>query len=293
MNKESAASLIAQVISNLEKLLEPDGFSVSLSRVEKLTSSYDSVQFFKEAEKWGFNIPRDTLISLYEKENQSPEEIAAGLAEFARNQKFRANAETFMDFDGIRSSLFIRLSDTERSRQVLEHVPHKEIDGLSVTAHILVPAEDCFASSIVTGTLLEKYGISEEELFDAALQNSARILPAEIRPLSDVIGGGSLSATGKGIVVTNTRKVNGASAILYPGILEQLSDMVQEDFYIFPSSIHEVIVFPCSAMSSDKAACRILHDANRCAVSEEDWLSDTLYIYSRQAGQIHRVAETE
>ena len=293
MNKESAASLIAQVVTSLQKLLEPDGFTVSLSRVEKLTSSYDSVQFFKAAEKWGFNIPRETLIRLYENENQSPEEIAAGLAEFARSQKFSVSADTFMDFDGIRSSLFIRLSDTERSQALLEHVPHKEIEGLSITAHILVPAEDCFASSIVTGTLLDMYGVSEEELLEAAMQNSARILPAEIRPLSEVIGGGALSQGGKGIVVTNTRKVNGAAAILYPGILEQLSDMVQEDFYIFPSSIHEMIVFPCSAMSSDKAACRILHDANRCAVSEEDWLSDTLYIYSREAGRIRRVAETE
>lgn len=40
-------------------------------------------------------------------------------------------------------------------------------------------------------------------------------------------------------VLSNTRRIDGAVCILYPGVLEGLAREEGHDLYILPSSIHE------------------------------------------------------
>ena len=42
--------------------------------------------------------------------------------------------------------------------------------------------------------------------------------------------------------LTNTEKLYGASAILYPNILSYFAKRLKADLYLLPSSIHEVLL---------------------------------------------------
>ena len=48
-------------------------------------------------------------------------------------------------------------------------------------------------------------------------------------------------------VLSNRARSNGAACMIYPYVLRMMGDILEEDFYILPSSIHEVILVPASA----------------------------------------------
>lgn len=71
----------------------------------------------------------------------------------------------------------------------------------------------------------------------------------------------------------------GASVILLPKNLEEIRKSIGEDYYILPSSKHEVIAVPASAFDVEA-----LHSAvgiiNKNEIAPEDKLSDSIYLYS-------------
>ena len=60
----------------------------------------------------------------------------------------------------------------------------------------------------------------------------------------------------------------------------------EADVIILPSSIHEVLLFPDHLMFDHAFLCRTVQEINREDVSEEDVLSDRIYIFSRETGTI-------
>ena len=42
-------------------------------------------------------------------------------------------------------------------------------------------------------------------------------------------------------IMSNTEKVNGAAAIIDPNNMDLARSYMQDDFYILPSSVHEVL----------------------------------------------------
>ena len=44
------------------------------------------------------------------------------------------------------------------------------------------------------------------------------------------------------IVVTNETGIDGAAAVFYPGVMDQLGEEIKGDFFILPSSVHELLL---------------------------------------------------
>ena len=45
-------------------------------------------------------------------------------------------------------------------------------------------------------------------------------------------------------IMTNKYQINGASVLLYHGLLDGLAEKLGTDLYVIPSSIHELIIMP-------------------------------------------------
>ena len=69
--------------------------------------------------------------------------------------------------------------------------------------------------------------------------------------------------------------------MLYRDIIKDFADQEEADVIILPSSIHEVLLFPDHLMFDHAFLCRTVQEINREDVSEEDVLSDRIYISSR------------
>lgn len=82
-------------------------------------------------------------------------------------------------------------------------------------------------------------------------------------------------------IVSNTRGINGASVILYKDIIRKFAIQMDTDFYILPSSIHEVILVPYHVGIAKESLEEMVFDINHTQVSQEEVLSNQVYLYHR------------
>lgn len=80
-------------------------------------------------------------------------------------------------------------------------------------------------------------------------------------------------------VLTNIAQINGATAILYPNLLQEIGEATQSNFFILPSSIHEVILMKDNGDMNAEELQRMVMEINRTQVAPEEVLSDEVYSY--------------
>ena len=92
-------------------------------------------------------------------------------------------------------------------------------------------------------------------------------------------------------VLTNSGKALGAACILYEGMLKYCASWLDSAYYLLPSSIHEVILIPKAAVSNEQELGEMVRDINRTQVLKTEVLSDQIYFYSPESGQLSIVKE--
>ena len=91
-------------------------------------------------------------------------------------------------------------------------------------------------------------------------------------------------------VVGNETKSYGASAILYEDFLLDFAKKLQCDFYILPSSVHEVILLPVENEENEIYKLKeMVYEVNHTELPEEDILSDSIYLFSVKNGKITKL----
>lgn len=140
---------------------------------------------------------------------------------------------------------------------------------------------------------LELWKKDIQALLSDAHQNTRNIFPAELIPMSEIVSNIPLDEDGHTIsdldtelqpelyILTNFVKQQGAVCILYEGILNQIWNFLQEDYFIIPSSIHEVMIVRASGTAANNLN-QMIQEINELAVSPEERLSDHAYFYTRE-----------
>lgn len=80
-------------------------------------------------------------------------------------------------------------------------------------------------------------------------------------------------------IITNQQTLDGASAIFYPEVMDQIGEGFQGNFFILPSSIHETIVVPDNGEFDYRVLQDMVQTINASEVSPEERLSDHVYHY--------------
>lgn len=125
-----------------------------------------------------------------------------------------------------------------------------EINGMKFVPKIMISDEERMrAVSPVPKDWLIEQGISEDRLIDDAISNTANITHASIKSINEVISSIDDSVEipylPEMIVVTSESKAGGASVILDDNVRQQVSSLYEgKDFFVIPSSTHEVITVP-------------------------------------------------
>lgn len=163
------------------------------------------------------------------------------------------------------------------------------LDLAIVPRAVLAESEKGIMSYVIPENMAEQYGVTAGELIQAALENSPKKSPVQIMPIDDILkkmlgGLGNLFPVPKSpiplMVVTVKNFQYGAAAILYPGVLEKIREaMGGKDFYILPSSVHEVIAAPILAGGAKEMREMVAEiNGNSHIVEPEEVLCDTVYI---------------
>ena len=85
-------------------------------------------------------------------------------------------------------------------------------------------------------------------------------------------------------VLTNNIHINGAALMLVTDILDKIGEKAGMDYYVLPSSIHEVLIAKDDGQVTKNMLKDLIYDGNRTdgVVSPKDILSDNVYRYSRK-----------
>ena len=88
-------------------------------------------------------------------------------------------------------------------------------------------------------------------------------------------------------VLSNTERNFGAAVVLYDSFLETFAEETKSDYYILPSSIHEMILVPVGDDENEvERLKKMVCEVNYTELSAEEILSDSVYLFKRDKGII-------
>ena len=203
--------------------------------------------------------------------------------------------EVDLSWDNVKDKLTVRLLEKSRNREFLSTMPYVSVGhGLAIIADINMGEDRGGDWRIaVNNNVLETLEVDKETLFAQAMKNSAVVEPAMLIDMNSALFSPERvnlldreepiapEDIGGMYVLTNASGSLGAAALFYPDVKEKAAELLGSDYYILPSSVHEVILVPDAPGITEKELCDMVKQANRTVVDEKDILSDNVYHYSR------------
>ena len=232
--------------------------------------------------------------------------------------KSEAALNSLADYETIRHRIFIRLQDPDLHPEFKEGFPARLVMDSQMLAVYRVAMNEQAGQNLVSAAIstdtLKLWQITEEQLWEQALENLKREQPTFIHTLHVATssnlrhprlnlllrpGVGRLDPAAtyllcSGPVDRGRVALNGARAVLNDATLEKIGRLLGEDYFILPSSIHEVMITGTSPFVSLEKGVRAMKqtvaDANAHTVSEKDLLSYKVFRYDRRKKEIVRAA---
>ncbi len=202
----------------------------------------------------------------------------------------RVDLRFFTDFSQVRERVACKLINYETNKELLSSVPHVRFLDLALVCYYRILHDMLGSATILVRFVnMNLWGISEEQLFALAKENTRRMSAPRIESVDQIME--SMAGTQTVVhreeqqsqmyVLMNERKLFGAAAICFPDVLQQFSEQMKTNFYLLPSSVHEVILLP-EGIESPEELRRLVCNMNRTQVRPEEILSDSVYYYDRE-----------
>ncbi|MCR5683997.1 MAG: DUF5688 family protein [Lachnospiraceae bacterium] len=254
------------------------------------------------------NIFLDSYYHEYQK-GRDISDISGDVLNVFLENKDRLDVSTFDDFsfEKLKERIFFKLVNFSLNLELLKSLPYIQKGDLALIFACLIEHKGDGISSVrIDNSLMEKWNTNAEELYELARVNSTRLFPPKVFTLntsnltallenrmSDPGIENILESKQDGIlcgyeladdismlyVLTNTDGIDGAACIAYEGLLERIYRKLGTEFFILPSSVHEVIILPDNGKIEASGLSRMVNEINHTTLSAMDVLSDRVYHY--------------
>ncbi len=208
----------------------------------------------------------------------------------------RVDLEFFREFEKVKDGICYKLINREKNHALLERIPHIDFLDLSICFFYAYRDEVLGNGSIlIYNNHMDVWNCRAEDLLKLAKENTPRIYPGKIVKMGELLGG-YLGISGEELledipmyVLSNEARVFGAACMIYPESLKKAAELLQENFYILPSSVHEVILLPQHVAADSKAIRDMVREINHTQVAPEEILSDNLYFYHYSTNHVELI----
>ncbi len=287
-----------------------DGYGTEVSRVRKNNGVLKDVLYIRKGDSEC--IPCFYLDELYCSYCNGENEIC--LAEHLGNivlnecERVREQVPDFLEKEWILNHLFVRLIQAESNTEWLQDAVYVEyLDLLAVFYVLTEEGEDGIKSYQLPRTIWNTLELgSAEEYFPVIVANTQHLFPERLwcaehmvrecridgeEQMSAVLIPAKEYSSGKLYVLSNRRKINGAAVVLYPELLRRLGEKFGGNYYVIPSSIHEVILLKDAEREDSGYLNRMVKTVNEQQVLPEEVLADHVYLYSAEDEMLHCIEE--
>ncbi len=284
-------------VDSVRVKLKDDGIEakISVNTVNKLNESYEAMTVTPADSNLGVNIPIDRFYNAYDA-GMSIEEAtdrAVDLINQGIVEQPDIDIDSLSDYSVMKEKLAIEVVSAETNKEMLDKIPHKMMEDMAIVYRFVLSSDDDGRSSIlVTNQMIENFGITGEELHADAMENAPKLKPVEIKGMSEVLaelmgveqaemmGVGPVAPEDEQMyVATVPDKVHGAGVLAYENFMDQAAERAGGDFFILPSSLHEVLIVPDNGMANLSDLENMVREVNATQVSPQDKLTDSVYHY--------------
>lgn len=258
--------------------------------------------------KDGGNIAPTVYLEPYWEEVEKGRLLSSVLEEIAQIQTGENNRGPFdlsmmKDYEKVKPKLFIRMCDPEKNMEYLKDKPYTACGELAASYRIEVLKEGEMNGSIaVTDDILRSWGITKGQLHQDAVQTEKERNPACLYRMDDILFSSQSANLLKEdaplqigdmpiFVLTNRDKMDGAGTMVQDGILEKVGELLGTDYYVLPSSIHEVLILPDNGEMDVKELESMVREVNATQVAPHELLSDKVQYYDRASKTLGRKQE--
>lgn len=240
----------------------------------------------------------DSFYNSYKRGILTIKDVAQKVISEYKENKMENNFDTdnFTNFEKAKDNIIFKIINFEKNKKLLSDVPYVKFQDLAIVFSYLVKADiDSMASILIHNNHMKNWHTTTSHLLTLAQKNTEKLMPATLNLLNNAIflltGERQNNYIGpKLYVISNDMSTNGAGVILYKGFLKSLSKNMNDDFYLIPSSVHEMLLvkrLDCEKYGMNvETLNKMVNDVNATEVAPNEVLSDHIYIYSREEDKI-------
>lgn len=295
-NKMDYETFKQEMTEDLKQRLYERGIEdveMSFHNVEKANQNYESLTVRQEGSNVGVNFNIENAFAEYEHTGDYVGVLAESTHAIMQGIENIPSVDTseLTNYEAMKEKLSIEVISAETNAELLTKIPHESMEDMAVVYRFVLESNDAGRASIlVTNDMIDHMGVTHEQLKADALENAPEIRPAVIQGMSEVMremmGPEAFEMFGLPeeqeemmYVATVPDKNSGAGVLAYQDFMDQAAEKLGGDFYILPSSIHEILLVPDNG---DKAADDLrdmVREVNATQVSPEEKLTDNVYHY--------------
>lgn len=213
-----------------------------------------------------------------------------------------ADFRFYSDFEKVRSRIVFRLVNYEQNKLRLTEMPFEPYLDLAVVFYCHVETSEGGQAAIpIYKNHMKLWKVGKEELIKHAKKNTPKLFPCEIIDMKSMMPSKTDPKEQEVVermidemehcfmpmfILTNSCKLNGASVILYPHVLSDFAKACGGNFYVLPSSIHEVLLMPDRGKAGLQDMSHMVLEVNRTQLDAEEVLADHAYYYDAEQGRL-------
>ena len=230
---------------------------------------------------------------------------------YKRNAKeINVDMEFFTQYERVKNRILYKLIHRENNWKLLKEVPYIEWNDLALVFYYALEDERFGKATIlIKNNHMEMWKQNVTSLYENASTNMLRLRPEEMLPIRQVIRevmaqrfgqeSGQDNALFEEVeaamckepdivmyMLSNRERIFGASALLYSKSLKSLTQRLNKNLIILPSSVHEVLLIPDDGITERDFFKDMVREVNDTQVEPEERLSYNVYYYDRISEQI-------
>lgn len=280
---ESVAESVSEVLGS--------GVIVDLQEVTKVNLSLEGLTIRKQGENIAPTIYLNQYFNQFNDGRAMDDIVRDIIRVYENNQPENImnvfKTEDFYDFDKMKEKIVLKVINTERNLDLLEQVPHLDMEGLglSVVFYVSLMTGEQSAGILIKNEHLKLWEKTVSDLLTVAEINTNRMHAFTIKSMNEVLSGmfgfeedlipEDVPAL---YVLTDENKTFGATQLYLKDKIREFAEKNNCDVYILPSSVHELLLLRADFPNLEPSYLKkMVCEVNATEVSDEDFLCDGAY----------------
>lgn len=307
MNYTTIGEFGNKICISLAKIMGSDYEAVYKEVIKNNSVCLHSIMISRKGSNIAPSIYIDELYEDYVHGRELNEIVNNILDVYKKNAgEIKLDMDFFTRYETVKDRILYKLIRWESNTELLKEVPHVKWNDLAIVFYYLFENEKIGKATIlIKNKHMEMWKIGLECLYKNAKSNMLRLQPEDMMPIGHIINdivlncnnGGNVGIKAVGILhgedamlrgqgpvmyfLSSKSRYFGAAVLLYSKSIKELSESLNKNLIILPSSVHEVLIIPDDDVSEADFYKDMVRDVNDTQLEPEEILSYNVYYYNR------------